>query len=47
MPRLVEASGGWLLAFVLMVFGPASAAAGLFFSCAGLGLSNSRVEGCT
>lgn len=42
MTRPVEASGGWVFVFVLMLVAPASAAAGLFFSCAGLSLSNSR-----
>ncbi|BCX04852.1 MAG: hypothetical protein KatS3mg053_2790 [Candidatus Roseilinea sp.] len=41
MARPVEASGGWVFVFVLMLVAPASAAAGLFFGCAGLGLCNS------
>lgn len=45
MTRPVEANGGWVFTFVLMLLGPASAAAGLFFSCAGLGLSSSQHRG--
>lgn len=41
MTRPMEANGGWVFVFVLMFVAPASAAAGLFFSCAGLSLSNS------
>lgn len=44
MTRPVEASGGWIFVFVLMLVAPTSAAAGLLFSCAGLSLSNSQYK---